>query len=287
MADLSDRPVRLLALDVDGTLLDQSGVLRAGIQEVLQSVSDRGIRAVLCTGRRYRRAAAISRQIGLGSPMVCNSGALVKDPVTQQTLWRADLDPQVMAGVLDHFQTSGYPAVSFSDLGLDSYDFFVAAYPSGRPDFDDYVGQNFKHAQVEPGWQHQARVGATSHFHVCAIGSHQEILELEQGFPNEIRPRIQTFVQRTPRYVGWMCEVIRADASKWTAVCQVADRWGIPRSQICAVGDDVNDRAMIEQAGLGVAMAHAPASVRSIANLVLGDTRPDELASFLDSLRAG
>ena len=279
------KPVRLLALDVDGTLLDHSGQLRPGIPEALRLASERGIRSVICTGRRYRRAAAIARQVGLRAPMVCNSGALLKDPETDQTLWRADLDPQTVSEVLRHFQLHGYPSVAFTDFETESHDFLVADYPTGRDLFDDYVAQNLEHARVEPGWQMAAGAGQTPHFHICAIGSHKEMLTLEQALPDQIRPRIQTFVQRSPRYTGWMCEVIRADANKWTAVCHLADRWGIAHSQICAIGDDQNDRAMIERSGFGVAMAHAPEPVRLAADWVLEGAKPDELASLIESFK--
>jgi hydroxymethylpyrimidine pyrophosphatase-like HAD family hydrolase len=110
------------------------------------------------------------------------------------------------------------------------------------------------------------------------------MLEMEATLQRAIAGGIRTFVQRSPRYTGWMCEVIRNDANKWSAVSHVAELWGIPPSQICAVGDDVNDRPMIAGAGLGVAMAHAPESVRAVADLVLDDTRADSLAAFLDTL---
>jgi HAD superfamily hydrolase (TIGR01484 family) len=274
----------MLALDVDGTLLDASGELRPGVAGAVDRAVGRGIRAIICTGRRYRRAATVARLVGLGVPMVCNSGALVKDPASHQTLWRADLPPECVARVLDQFDEAGYPAVSFTDREPGGRDFLVAVYPTGRPPFDDYVGQNRDHAEIDPAWPGDARAGRTRHFHVCAIGTRNGMIETEASLHRAVSSGIRTFVQRSPRYSGWMCEVIRADAGKWSAVCHVAEMWGIPLSQICAVGDDLNDRPMIEHAGLGVAMGHAPESVRAVADVVLTDAFPDDLASFLDTL---
>jgi 8-oxo-dGTP pyrophosphatase MutT (NUDIX family) len=72
-----------------------------------------------------------------------------------------------------------------------------------------------------------------------------------------------------------MCEVIRHDASKWAAILHLADLWGVAASEICAVGDDMNDLPMISGAGLGVAMGHAPEPVRAAADLVTGDHDQD------------
>ncbi len=80
-----------------------------------------------------------------------------------------------------------------------------------------------------------------------------------------------------------MCEILRGDAGKWSALAHLAALWNIPREAVVAIGDDHNDLPMIEGAGLGVAMAHAPSEVLERADCVL-DTRPDALARFLHTL---
>src|SRR5580704_13939030 len=98
---------QILALDVDGTLLDPDGTLRPRTAEAVARAARAGIRPVLCTGRRYRRARPVAEQLGLDAPLVCNSGAIVKDPVAHRTLWRADFDDELLADVLNVFQAHG------------------------------------------------------------------------------------------------------------------------------------------------------------------------------------
>jgi hydroxymethylpyrimidine pyrophosphatase-like HAD family hydrolase len=87
-----------------------------------------------------------------------------------------------------------------------------------------------------------------------------------------------------PRYRGTMCEILAPEASKWSAVCHLAGIWQVAPSEICAVGDDVNDVPMLQGAGLGVAMGHAPPSVRAAADLVTDDHEADGLARLIDNL---
>jgi HAD superfamily hydrolase (TIGR01484 family) len=94
---------RILALDVDGTLLDADGHLRPRTADAVARAARAGIRPVLCTGRRYRRARAVTEQLGLDAPIVCNSGAIVKDPASHATLWRADFDAALAGAVRDLF----------------------------------------------------------------------------------------------------------------------------------------------------------------------------------------
>lgn len=270
---------RLLALDVDGTLLDRQGALRPSTVEAVARAARAGIRPVLCTGRRYRRARPVAESLGLDAPIVCNSGAVVKDPAGHGTLWRADFDGPLLTEILALFRDRDEPAVSFTDLTPDDHDFLVERAVTGRALFDDYLDQNRGHAGIEAGWT--VRAPGPGHFHLCAIGDCPEMLEFERAVLGRLGGRVRTFVQRSPRYLGTMCEVIRHDANKWAAVLHVAALWGVHPSEICAVGDDMNDLPMIVGAGLGVAMGHAPEAVRAAADLVTGDHDEDGVAMLV------
>jgi 5-amino-6-(5-phospho-D-ribitylamino)uracil phosphatase len=290
---MATRRYELLALDVDGTLLDPDGTLRPRTADAVARAARAGIRPVLCTGRRYRRAQPIAHQLGIDAPLVCNSGAIIKDPRSHRTLWRADFDLTLAADVLRVFEDHDQPAVVFTDRDTVESDFIIAAYPTGRAFFDDYVGQNREHAEIR-FYPRQASQAADDRalsfsvhdplFHVCAIGSESEMLAFEEVALERVAGRIQTFVQRSPRYLGTMCEFLRHDASKWSAILHLASMWGIDPGAICAVGDDVNDIPMIKNAGLGVAMGHARHEVRDAADLITGDHDGDGVAMLVDDV---
>ncbi|HWE36711.1 MAG TPA: HAD family hydrolase [Isosphaeraceae bacterium] len=267
---------RILALDVDGTLLDRTSVLRPSTAEAVARAARAGIRPVLCTGRRYRRARPIAEQLGLDAPLVCNSGALVKDPADHLTLWRADLDDPLAAAVLDHFRDRGEPVVSFRDTGPEGPDFLLDREPTGRPLFDEYVDLNRTFARVAATWE------GLTHFHICAVSDRPAMHAFEATVLAAFPGLVRTFVQKSPRYSGTMCEVIRHDAGKWAAVLHVAELWGVDPAEICAVGDDMNDLPMILGAGLGVAMGHAPPAVLAAADYVTDDHDNDGVAALVD-----
>jgi hypothetical protein len=271
---------RILALDVDGTLCDRDGSMRPSTAAAVARAADAGIRPVLCTGRRYRRARPIAEQLGLDAPLVCNSGAIVKEPASHRTLWRADFDAPLLAEILTLFRDHDQPAVSFTDRSPDEFDFVVERMPTGRPLFDEYLGLNREHAEVDPAWTGRDADGL--HFHLCAIGPREEMLAFQEVVLARLAGRVRTFVQRSPRYVGTMCEVLRQDASKWSAILHLAELWGVAPSEICAVGDDMNDVPMLRGAGLGVAMGHAPDAVLAAADHITGDFDSDGVAMLVD-----
>src|SRR5262249_7212267 len=144
---------RILALDVDGTLLDPDGSLRPRTAAAITRATRAGLRPVLCTGRRYRRARPIAEELGLDAPLVCNSGAIVKDPTDHRTLWRADFALELATDVLELFRLHGQPAVVFTDRSPDRADLIIPAFPTGREAFDDYVGKNREHAEINAEWR--------------------------------------------------------------------------------------------------------------------------------------
>jgi Cof subfamily protein (haloacid dehalogenase superfamily) len=284
---------QILALDVDGTLLDPDGALRPRTLAAVTRAARAGIRPILCTGRRYRRALPIAQQLGLDFPVVCNSGAIIKDPTNHRTLWRADFDPLLANQVLELFHHQGEPAVAFTDRGPSDADFIVARYPAGHIFFDDYVGQNKEHVEIRSSRAGPSANGAgidhldpggNALFHVCAFGTRSRMLEFQQLAMCRLADRVQTFVQHGLRYLGTMCEILRHDAGKWSAILHLARLWGIRPSAICAVGDEVNDIPMIQSAGLGVAMGHARPEVKEAARLVTGDHDQDGVAMLVDDV---
>lgn len=274
--------VRLLAIDIDGTLLDRSGRLLPSTAQAIARAASAGIRPVLCTGRRHRRARPVAEQLGLDAPLVCNSGAVVKSRHGDHTLHRADLPPGIAAELVRLFESRGHRALSFLDDPADGADFVTAADPSGDPYLDRYLDVNRGHGRYDPAWKET--IDRESHYHVCCFGEFEAMRPLAETALERFGAAIQPFVQRSPSGLGFVCEIVRGDASKWSAVLSLAGQWGIHPGEIAAIGDDMNDLAMIRHAALGVAMGHAPEAVRAAADWITADHDHDGLTRFIDDL---
>lgn len=274
------RRFRLLALDLDGTLLDPGGRIAAATRRAIGRAVAAGIIPVVCTGRRPRRAFPVARQLDADVPVVCNSGALIKT-LDERTLWRADLDRALVESAIGLLGELDHPVLSFTDRPSAEADFVVAVERTGRPLFDDFLDHNRRHAEVAPGWvEERERV----HFHLCTIGSREAMLAVEGALVGRLPGQVQTFVQKSPSYAGTICEILRADASKWTAIEHLCRLWGIAAAEVCAVGDDMNDIPMLAGAGLGVAMGHARAEVLAVADHVTASNAEDGVARLIDEL---
>ena len=279
---------------MDGTLLDLDGTLRPRTAEAVARGGAGRHPAGALHGRRYRRAGRSPSSSAWMPRSSATRGRSSRIPADHRTLWRADFDPELAAEVLDLFHSHDQPAVVFTDRTPDDVDFLVPAFPTGRAAFDDYVGKNREHAEIDTAWRR--RIAASDGIPFVAHGGEPLVPRLRgrrleprcsrssESALERIGDRVQTFVLRTSRYLGTMCELLRVDASKWTAVLHLAELWGVEPGEICAVGDDANDIPMIRNAGLGVAMGHAHPDVQSVADHVTGAHDEDGVAMLVNEV---
>src|SRR5829696_8927686 len=94
------KPVRLIALDVDGTLLDPREEVRPRVRAAIREAIDRGCLVTLATGRRFVGAAHIAEDLGLALPLVLHGGAVVQDSATAAVIYQDPLEPATVEELL-------------------------------------------------------------------------------------------------------------------------------------------------------------------------------------------
>ena len=279
--------IRLLVLDVDGTLTDSRHEVPATTREAIRRVRAAGIRVMLATGRRYRDTLPVAETLGIDAPIVTASGALVKQPPAHVTLHRAAFAPGVLADVVTRIVAAGHEPILYTDSFDRGYDFHcrsLAAADAAARGLGEYLGRNRHLADVRSDLHAAPPADAFAGF---AMGPREEMLALEAALVAAQPGRLAVHVIRSPRYRDWLCEIAPAGVTKWTGTRAVAAGWGIEPAEICAVGDDLNDLPMIRGAGLGVAMGNAVAEVRAAAARVVGGHDEGGIAELADLLLAG
>ena len=269
----------LVAIDIDGTLADTQGHVRPRTRDAVARAVAAGVKVVLCSGRRYRRILPVVEELGLDVPVVGHSGALVKDPADHRTLWWGGLPDDLRDRLVALIVELGRPAVIYLDQFDTRIDFLVPAYPSGNDLFDEYIEMNMRHVRLQPDLLEHPPARSLQ---MCVIDTRDAMLACQQRLHAELGDRVRTHVLRSPRYTGWMLEILRGDVHKWRAIRVLADRWQIPTQRILSIGDDVNDVAMLTESGLGIAMGNAPEPVRRAADHVTATNDGDGVACAIE-----
>jgi 5-amino-6-(5-phospho-D-ribitylamino)uracil phosphatase len=256
---------RLLAIDIDGTLVNSRDELTPAIRAALDRAGRAGIRVVLATGRRYRRTLPLVAPLGLDVPLVTACGALVKDPADHRTLFRAEFEEKLLVEVVQEIDRCGYDPVLCGDTYAQGFDFYVARPDARNAEMREYLELNPDDGRV---WPELFSVPPSGVFQCCAMGVKEEMLAMERRLHELLPGRLHSHVVRPPRYRGFILEIFPAGVSKWSGVRHLAEQWGIADGEICAVGDDLNDLPMIRAAGLGVAMGNAQPEVKAAADRI-------------------
>src|SRR5688572_8751335 len=255
--------IRLLALDIDGTLVNSRDELTPRVREALRRAVQSGIRLVLATGRRYSRALPLVEPLGLEAPLVTASGALIKNPLDHQTLYCAQFGRPLLCRLLGVLDQAGYHAVLYADTFDQGFDFYCVTLDVQSAELLDFYNLNAGCHRLWPVLMHDPPEAIFSGF---AIGTKEEMRVLAAELERQLPEQLYVHVLRSPRYKGFMCEICPAGVSKWSGIQRLAHHWGIADDEICAVGDDVNDIPMIRGAALGIAMGNALPEVKAAAD---------------------
>ena len=272
---------RLIAIDIDGTLLDSHSQLRPAVRAALRRADEAGVHVLLCTGRRYRSALPVARDAELPLPIVCHSGALVKDTSTDHTLHATPLCGPALAALLDALADEGLTPFAYTDTYEHGHDFAVEHSAPLTRFHEDYLAKNQGcYAHVD-----SLRDDLSTHVvQVCTFAEVDELRAARERLCQRLADTVTCHMLTAPKYLGHFLEFQAADASKWAAITTLAADYDVPLDRVVAIGDNENDISMIRAAGLGVAMGNAPYIVKSAADVVTATSDEDGVARIIDRI---
>ena len=244
---------------MDGTLLRRDGTIDPADLAALARARAEGVRVTLATGRLRGGTLPLARALDLDVPLVCADGALIASPRTGEVIEATAIEvaraEALIATLVAHAVT---PFVFAPDA-------IHGDAPRGaRHDrLQGWTPTVTLHPRLvdATAWREEPVVLTVGLGERARVESAAEIVRGDHG--------ASLFCDSFPFGDEWALRVQRDGCSKGVALAQVAARLGIPREDVAAVGDWVNDVEMLTWAGRSFAMPHAPDSVKSAASDVL------------------
>ena len=265
-------PIRLLALDLDGTLLNHRGAISDRNRTALDKARDAGVRVAVVTGRRFRDSRPIALELGLDVPLISHNGALTKHARSLETVAVLPLPLDAARDALRIGREAGADALLSDDhegLGVLVFDHLsgenaaVHKYVewARRIHGDDEGQEAVRQVEsIETYMDHEP-------VHLAFSGPCAQMDDLEQLLQAELGQRIKVLCTKYPEQDFTLVDVMHPSASKGAGVAAAATELDIAPEEIMAVGDNYNDLEMLLFAGTGVVMANAPLSLRELAGL--------------------
>ena len=240
--------IKLIALDLDGTLLNSDKVVTPRTLAALKAAQAKGVGVTIATGRMFKGAEIFGRQIGANAPLICCNGGVVEEVGASEPLFARHLPPANDIFV-DHYDEDYFYAYrTVKDLP-------VVAVGEHYPDYTCDVLQCVLRDLT-------GRVG-------------EKTQVIEQMFPQHIVAQQNT---------GNSADLTAPDVDKALGLSWLAQRMGLQPEEVMACGDGDNDLAMLRYAGTAVVPANGLDAARALATYHAPSNDEDGIAVAIEDL---
>lgn len=263
--------IRLIASDLDGTLLAPDGQLSRRTLEAIAAVHEGGIELVAATGRGFRTSHYRLRPAPQLKTAICSNGALVYDLVSSTVERTRPISGDALRSLFDALRHS-IPELRFGWESIDGLGF--------EDGFGLRPGDGDSDPSLEAGPQTVAELDSA----IKAFIAHPlvESVELQRLLADKL-PASMNGSTSGARFV----EVTARGVDKGTTLAALAEARGVRSDEVLAIGDQMNDESMLRWAGVAVAMGNARPEIKAFADLVAPSSAEDGAAQVLEAVAGG
>lgn len=263
---------KLLALDMDGTLLNSKHQISIKNKEMVKKAREEGIKVVLLSGREPGSIKLYSAELGLDEVLSGFNGGIISDHKVEKIHLNHCLEEDLARKTIALAEKDNMCVVIFllseilisddSDQRYSIFDKYVIIPVKEVGKLSDYL-------EINNLWTSINKILVSDENETLKVFKTK--LEIETDYKMSLLFSLSFFL-----------EVFSKDVSKGVALKQIAEHYGIKREEIIAIGDGENDISMIQYAGLGVAMENAPNNVKEFADYITLSNKEDGVSHVIE-----
>ena len=271
-------PIKLIALDIDGTLLTYRSELTPRTRAAITAAQTQGVKVVLVTGRRFGSARQLIQELQLDVMLISHNGALTKDVSTLATLGYHPLKVETAQQVLHAARGFGADAICCDDPH--GHGVMVLEGISERNRALQRYLEKYWHAvrEVEDllAYLDHDPIQMMFSGHCAPMDEFAEQLQAALG--NQIR----LFKTRYRSIDLTILDALSHTASKGDSLAEIASQHGIAAEEVMAIGDNFNDLPMLRYAGIGVVMGNAEEELKQMGFELTDTNETDGAAKAIE-----
>ncbi len=258
----------LVAVDLDGTLVDENNTCSAIDADALHRLNASGVAVVIASGRMYRSTVTFHERLGLNTPILCYNGAMIRHPSNDFEWFHLPFPADLAAQVITYCEDN--------KLHLNFY-LNDRLYAHRHTEWSDLYCSRTG-SLLEPVGDLRQFIGQ-SPTKLIIVDTPERTNELGAYFRSQFGARANV----TKSNVEYL-EFMHAAANKAHTLARLAWRYGVPRSNVLAIGDGQNDLPMLRWAGMSVAMGNASDTVKHACQIVAPSLQENGLAWVVQEL---
>ncbi len=254
--------IKLLALDLDGTLLNSQGKIPEANRAAIRSAEERGVLVTIATGRRFRDGRPLGLELELNAPLITHNGALLKYADSLETVASSLLSIETATEIVTVGKEFGGDAL----VSVDPHGKGTLLYDRLSDDnipLRKYVewAKRLHGPDGEDAVTHVADLNEVLHehevIHISFSGSCERMAHMADFLKKELGDTITLLATIYPRLDFTLLDILPPYASKGKGVERLASLNGLIHENVMAIGDNFNDVEMLEFAGTAVVMGNA------------------------------
>ena len=277
----------LIAIDLDGTLLNSNGIISHKTKETLKEIKNKDIEIVLASGRMVDSIKTISNEIGNQKYLIAGNGAIVYDIEKQEILYRNYLKKEKVLDVIKICEENSiyYNIYTENELLTTALKYNVLYYNKENANRDEK--DRIKISIVNNMYEYVLNSKRDDYLKITIcdedkmvfnsiIRKIKKIKEIDVlDIEHMSRKNISKGTERVELNYSYT-EVSAQNVDKWEAINYIMKQKNINKENVIAIGDNINDKKMIENAGLGIAMIGSTSEVTEIANIVTAENNNED-----------
>jgi len=286
---------KLVAVDLDGTLLNSYGEVSDKNREAVKKAMDNGIEIVLASGRALESVRSISLDINASKYIICGNGAEVYNIETNENIYENYLNKEKVLQIVKICEENSIYCSVYTEKNIIAkslnYNVLYYNYENARKEESKRTHINI----VENIYKYIEDLNTNKFSKVTICDSNQIIFSRILQKINKIKKIDILDVEHMSRKVikdgseivnveYFYTEISNQNVNKWYAIQNLSDKLGINEDEVVAIGDNKNDEMMIKNAGLGVAMGKSFLSSKKIGDVIVKDNDANGFAEAIEQV---
>lgn len=283
---------KLVAIDLDGTLLNSYGEVSEENRIMIKTASNNGIYIVLASGRTISSVENLAKEIGADKYIISGNGAVVYDFEKQEIIYNKFLNKKQVLEIAEICEANSifYNVYSEEEIITKSLNYNVLFYHKENakkneakrtninivPDIKKYIENSDKENYLKITVCEENKVVFNSI--IRKIKQIQGLDVLDTAYMS--RKKIKNGTNDVS-ISYFYTEITNENVNKWSAIEFLIEKIGIKPEEVMAIGDNINDREMIENAGLGVIMKNSSPLMKSVSDVIVSDNNSNGVAEAL------
>ena len=286
---------KLVAIDLDGTLLNSYGIVSEKNKMALTKAKEKGAEIVIASGRSTNSVKNIANDLGICNYIICGNGSLIYDLQKEEIIYDKFIDKKKVLQIINICeQNSIYYNIYTENMviakTLNNNVLFYHQENASKPDSKKTkinLVQNVYEYVEKLENQNILKITISDNDIIIFNGIIRKLREVKDIDVLDVAHMSRKIIKNGTEEVSigyYYTEITSKNVDKWYAIEYLIDKLNIKKEEIMAIGDNVNDKIMIESAGCGVAMGNSAPYIKEIADIVVNDNNQDGVAEAVERI---